>query len=508
MNNFLDKTFAEISGELLEDKATRTIKKIRRQARRLKGDYDLNQEQVKFIKVLEKKYGKKAREELMDFRSETLAPLHHIQKKTRDAGLITTKDLVGLTKKEWERAVESGRNKIKKRGEIDDKIESDIRAINHNKKSIKKLEQIRRMITGKAPVNKNLIRSEADKFIKNYNFLSNKDGIDLKGVQAYAGEIKRSWANLEKEISKGDDADLEAFSKAAINILDRRYNHQSFTHKDDRKYDETLSNSVADFYLRRNIINKILSSGDNFFKSFYLSFLEKLTKEATQRANKHRDVLRKRGVGLEFTRNEEKVWGLKKGASPMSGTLSDYYLKIEEEDFDNRNEPRSIEQPEETKLAKKKVENERYNFIQRFRKKYDISEEDFRKIQSLEIFSFIDKERVLEYARKKLKGKASESSIKFSVEKILYRTTSEKGARQAIDRLANSMINKEEMYEKAYKIFSGEKDTIAIRSIVDNIIKRSKTEKEAERRIQNAYNEFKEGDKTMRRFTRMVRDRD
>jgi len=504
MNNFLDKSFLHMSEELYEDKASRKIKKIRRQAKKGKGDFDLNKEQILFLKEISKKYGKEARDELEEFRVQTLAPLHYIQKKTRDVGLITTKDIMGLTKKEWERAVNSGKNKIKKRGEVADKIKTDIGYINHNRNSIQKLERIKRIISGKAEVDKNLVRSEIDRFIKNYNFISDGKISDLKQVQQYANDIERSWESLRKELNKGDEANLDAISKEATSILDRQYNYRRTSRGDDKEYDESLSRAVADYYLRQNIINKILSSGDNVFKSFYNAFLSKLSSDAQKRINNHLENLRRRGRGLEFNNVEKKVWGLNKNASHASGDLSDYYLKIEEEDFDDRDEPRAVKQPEPMKQSKKKIENERYNFLQKFKKKYELTEEDFKKLQDLGLFSFIDKDKLLKYAKDKLSGKMRDSKIKLELEKIIYRSTSEKEAEKKIDNLADSTIVKEDMYEKAYRIFGSDMERASIRSIVDAIIKKSKTEKEAERRINNAYDKFKESDTTIGNFMKSV----
>lgn len=505
MDNFLDKAFGYASQELLyEDKASRTIKKVRRQAKKGKGDFKLNKEQEKFLKKLQRTYGETARKELEEFRVQTLAPLHFVQKKTRESGLVTTRDLMGLTKKEWERGVESGKNKIKKRGEISEKIKNDIKAIEHNRRTIQKLERIKRMISGKADINKNLVRSEVDKFIRNYNFLSTEKIADLKQVQQYSNDIKKSWENLEKEIKNSDSINLNNVSKSAENILDRQYNYRKPSSSADKEYDENLSKSVADFYLRQDIVKKILSSGDNVFKSFYSTFLTKLASDAKRRANSHADNLRKRGSGLEFNYIENKIWGVNKNAYSMSGDLEDYYLKIEEEDFDDRNKSKTIDQPEEMKQSKKKIENERYNFAQRFKKKYDISDIDFERLQSLDFLTFIDRDKLLRYAKNKLGKKMKEAKIKSSLDKIIYNSTNEKSAEKEIDRLSSKTIKKEDMYDKAYKLFNGELDKTSIDSIVNAIVKKSKTEAEAERRIVSAYNKVKEGDDTMDKFKKSV----
>jgi len=500
MNDFLDKSFTTLSRELNESKSTRTIKKIRKQAKKGKADFELNKAQLNFLRELEKKYGKEARKELQDFRNEVLSVFHFVQKKTRESGLVTTKDLMGVTKKEWERAVESGKNKIKKRGEIADKITSDIRAINHNRRSITKLDTIKRMLSGKRDLDTNLVRSEIDKFIKNYNFISGGKIDNLKQVQQYTNDIERSWKAMEQEISKDEKVNLDLISKEAEKILDKQYNYQKSSSSDDKEYDESLSKAAVDYFLRQNIVNNIMSSGDNVFKSFYYTFLNKLTNDAKKRINTHMDNLRKRGEGLRFNEIEDKVWGLKKNASSKSGDLSDYYLKIEEEDFEDRNEPKNIEQPEPMKRSKKKIENERYNFLQRFKKKYDISEKDYDKIHSLGLMSFIDREHLLKYARDKLGSKMRDSKIKLELEKIIYRSLSEKEAEKAVDKLAGKTINKKDMYEIAYKLFDGDIKRPTIRSIVDNIINKSKTEKEVERRINNAYDSLKEKDTTISDF--------
>lgn len=505
MNNLLDKSFVSVSQELYESKAKRLVKKARKQAERGKGDYELNREQVRFLKRIDKVYGESARKEILNFRNQTLAPLFLIQKKTREFGTVTTKELVGVTKKEWERAVESGKNKIRKRGDLVERIDNDIRAIDFNKRSLQRLETIKRMLSGRQEVNKNLVRSETDKFLKSYNFISSKDTVDLKSVQSYANDIERSWRNISAEVEKKDKFDIKVLNKEISNILDKQYNYRNLP-KEDRGYDESLSKSLTSFYLRQNIVNKILSQGDNVFKNFYYNFIDELAKDVRRRITDHTDVLRRRGDKLEFNEIENKVWGLTKRSSPMSGSLSDYYLKIEAEDFEDRGDTVNIEQPDSMKDAKKKIENERYNFIQRFKSKYNLSKEDADKLQALGVFSFIDKERMLNYAKKKLGSKMSLAKIKLMLEKIMYKSVSEKEIVKLIDKLAGSTIDKEEVYEKAFDIFGGDISRVSIKAIADAVIRSSKTNIEIERKLNRAYEAMKEKDLSIDRLKRSILD--
>lgn len=507
--NILDKSLLYVDKELNESKrAERALKKVRKKAEKGKGDYKLTKPQLKLLREIEKKYGKNARKELENFRNQTLAPLHFVHKKTREGGLISTKDLVGLTKKEWERAVESGRNKIKKRGEISDRIKKDISAINYNKKSIEKLEKIKRMLSGKTKLDTNLVRAEIDRFIKNYGFLSGAKVEDLKQVQSYNNDIEKSWKNIEQELKK-DQIDYSALTKEAEIILNKQHGYYSKTKdkkdiKDEKDkknepvkgYSEELNKAATNLFFRNNIVSSILSAGDNAFKSFYYTFLNKLINDAKKRIAQHTETLRRRGSDLEFNENERKVWGINKNAHPLSGNLNDYYLKIEEEDFEEAGEPKTIEQPEELKTSKKKIENERYNFLQRFKKRYNISDKDFDKIHDLGIVSFIDRDKFINLAMSKLEKKGlSKGKIKAKVDKIIKQSSNEKEIERKIEKLAEKTINKENVYDKAYKIFSGELDRSESKLLADKVIKKSKSEKDAEEKLKRLFDEKQKGKK-------------
>ena len=229
-----------------------------------------------------------------------------------------------------------------------------------------------------------------------------------------------------------------------------------------------------------------MSSGESVFKKFYYDFISSLIAGVRKRISEHSDNLSKRSYRLEFNEIENKVWGVNKRANKMSGDLDDYYLKIEAEDFENRGETRNIEQPEKTKRSKKRIENERYNFIQKLKSRYKISDKDFEKLQALGIFSFIDRKKILDYANRKLDGDLSPKAIKIEVNKILSKTTDERRAVEEINNLARTTINVEKTYEKAYRILGSKVSKTKAMAIADSIIKSSKTNAEVDKKLERA----------------------
>lgn len=512
----LDNYFFRASEELQESKkAERALKKVRRKAEKQKGEFKLTKPQQKFLDELQKKYGGNLVKEIKNFRNNIVAPLHFVHKKTKEGGMVTTKDLVGLTKKEWERAVESGKSKIKRRSEVKDRIKKDISAIDYNKRSIEKLEKIKRMLSGKSKFDPNMVRAEIDRFIKNYNFLSGAKVDSLKQVQQYTSDIEKSWNNIKKEIDKGENANLSALSSEAENILTKQYGYYSKPKKDGssesdqdsgkiKGYSEELNKAATSLFFRNHIVNQILSSGENVFKTFYFNFLDNVIKQARRRINEHSETLRRRTNDLEFNQNERKVWGMNKNAHPMSGNINDYYLKIEEEDFEDTGKERTIEQPEEMKTSKKKIENERYNFLQRLKKSYDISDKDFDKIHDLGIMSFIDRDRLLKMATTKLEKKGlSKKEIRKKIDDIIKKSSNEKEAEKKVEGLLAKSIDKEDMYSKAYRLFIGDLSRPEIKKITDGIINKSKSEKEVEDRLKRLANER---EKSKESFNSLKRD--
>lgn len=487
MSNKYVEDFETMGKELYEDKALMQVKKARVQAKLGLGDYPLNTQQKKFLKHIGRTYGKSSVKEIVEFRNKTLAPLFLIQKKTREHGTVTTRDLVGMTKKEWERAVESGENKIKRRGELAEKIRDDLRAIEFNKRSLERLEAIKRMLSGKQEIDKNLIKSELDKFLVSYNFIT--PGRSPKQSRMYASDIERSWKNISSELEKKDQADIKSIRGEINSILNKQFIRAQAEKKEGEKeegYSEELANSVASFYFEKKIVDDIMSSGESVFKKFYYDFISSLIAGVRKRISEHSDNLSKRSYRLEFNEIENKVWGVNKRANKMSGDLDDYYLKIEAEDFENRGETRNIEQPEKTKRSKKRIENERYNFIQKLKSRYKISDKDFEKLQALGIFSFIDRKKILDYANRKLDGDLSPKAIKIEVNKILSKTTDERRAVEEINNLARTTINVEKTYEKAYRILGSKVSKTKAMAIADSIIKSSKTNAEVDKKLERA----------------------
>lgn len=502
--SYIDESFSYISSELSESKkAEKKLSKIQKKAKRQKEDYKLTNPQLNFLNKLKKKYDKGLVKEIKEFRNNVLAPLHYVHKKTREQGLVSAKDLVGLTKKDWERAVESGKNKIKRRGELKGKIAKDINSVEYNKRAIKKLESIKRMLSGKNKVNPKLIKSEIDRFIKKTGFLGGAEVNNIKSVQQYNNDIEKSWDNIQKELESGD-VNSEYIAKEARNILVKQHGYKD-TESGGISYSDELNKAASNLFFRDKVINKILSADENVFKTFYYNFLDELIKKARRRINEHVENLRRRRSDLEFNKNERKVWGVNKNAHPLSGDEDDYYLKIKEEDFSDAGKETSIEQPEDMKSAKKKIENERYNFFQRLKKKYEISTEDFEKLQSLGITSFIDRKKMTDLALKKLSGKFSEKQIKNKVNSLIDRSSSEKEVEDRINSLAGKSIDKENMYDKAYKIFSGENISRGeIKKITDQIIKKSKNEKEVENRLESLLKEKKKNKSSIETLKREI----
>lgn len=504
MNNSLNKSLERVGAELVEDKASRQIKKARIQSKLGMGDYKLNRTQTKFLNHIEKKYGKSARKELVNFRNKTLAPLFLVQKKTREHGTVSTRDLMGITRKEWERAVESGENKIKRRGELVSRINDDLRAIDFNKRSLNRLETIKRMLTGRQEVDKNLIKSEFDKFLKNYNFMSSAR--TSKDKNKYFNEIQRSWKVISGELEKKDGANVKVVRGEINKILSRRYIEPEENEDDDDEddYEEYLGYSLSSFYFRQSILNEILATGDNTFKRFYYDFISMLASSVRKRISDHNDTLSRRKGRLEFNEIENKVWGINKRANKMSGDMNDYYLKIEAEDFEGRGETRTIDQPGETKKAKKKIENERYNFLQRFKTRYKLTPEDAQKLDMSGIFSFIDTKRVLAYAKSKLGDEFTNTQLKYEVKNIIYKSTDEKSAMEAIDNLTSTTINTEKTYEKAFRILGNNVPRVKAKAIADSIIRSSKTNAEVERKLERAAKALEQRGMTTDRIKRTV----
>lgn len=358
-----------------------------------------------------KKYGKEVVDEIIEFRKEILRPYNLIKRKLKETQTTSAKEKLGLTKREWERAVESGRSKIKKRAKFPEKVNEIQEYIKNERKRLEGYEQLKRMVSKKQDLSQQEVRkieNRFESFIRKYlpkaeypEFVNGSD------VKKYYDELKSAGSetlnnlkkaqNIQDKIEKTkDEFEQEKLidqRREAINSAFKNYRKQidrltgKFTDELQGKYDPNLLAAREQYLFRGELRKQLISNYPNIFKDLYQQMLNDLIKEKKGALDNYRNRLEKSRKSIEFDKTEKMVWGKNKSAADLSGDEDDYYLKIKEEDFEKYGESETQKQPEEVKEARKNINKAIENFKKNMKQKLD--DEDYEKLEDNNLFDTV-----------------------------------------------------------------------------------------------------------------------
>jgi|GEM_PF-5164836 hypothetical protein len=358
--------------------------------------YKLTREQKSFLADLYNKYGKKLIKEITDFRREVLAPYNLIKRKMREAQTTTGKEVVGISKKEWERAKESGKNKIEDRKSYGEDLQSELRTVDNLENQLKSLFEIKRMLSSQKELTsdeKAKINKKMDTFVKRYiSKAKYPEGVSIEKVREYKNQIdsafKRTMGDLKSDNTKQA---IDSF-KGYINKLTGKY--------DPDEYDASLDNAINTYIFQENIRRKLTQAEGNAFKNMYNQMLNEMIEEKKKGIKKHNNNIDKMKKDIRFTDNESKIWGRAKNAPELSGDMSNYYLRVKEKDFEGKSERRK--ESEDVKEARRNIEKAIDNFKASLKEK--LSSEDYKKLNQYKLLQTL-KLSELEDAKNLFKSK-------------------------------------------------------------------------------------------------------
>jgi hypothetical protein len=401
--------------------------------------YKLTSEQKRALKYIKKKYGKEISKEIKTFRENFLAPYQVIKNNLEKSKSLYPKEVYGLSKEEYLRLKKRAEYKIENmRSDTYSDLNKEYFQVGNKAKGVDEIEKI----TADGNINQTALRKVFEKYdlkstrftdldfqalknkikdVDNYmaslvdklesdNSISKEDLDKLKKKSTELDVLKKRLTNTAKspldydkykKIEKAIKTDdIDKFRKILSTIEDFENNiKDSDLEKDSKeriiknidKYisinNEKITNkSFADeyemFLMREKITEQIKNNERNKYTEEYLNQLAKVKERIYGRKEELLDKMAKERANKSLTDEEKKIYQLKPGVPKDSNKLSDYILKIKEEDFFN---PIFFEKSEKMKQAEKKIDAEIKRFERSLQSKME--EKDFKLLKKYRLIN-------------------------------------------------------------------------------------------------------------------------
>lgn len=378
--------------------------------------YKLSKEQKQALKYLKKKYGRALVKEIKEYRKNTLAPYQVAKTYMEKSKALYPKEILGMTKEEYFKYKKSAEEKIanmrsnkyedltkeymgyaKKRQDLDDAEDffkvHDVKDSALNKVFKKygfystrftdaEMRDYQRKLKNIEGLKKELIR----KIANNEDVKKVKEAIDA--AEKEASSAKSSLSKKEDETIKSlkelrlinnkiGNADISDELKATLHdiIDDAEEENKKIT---SRSFEQEYEN----FLIRERIREDIRNRKDTKYVDDYRRFMEDAKDSLEDKKSYTAGKLAKERESKTLNDKEKKIYELKPGMRPDSDRLSDYTLKIKEDDFF---EPRFYNKSEEFKDAERKIDAE----IKRFERAMEskMEEKDYQLLKKYRLIS-------------------------------------------------------------------------------------------------------------------------
>jgi len=451
--------------------------------------YSFTGEQLEFLADFQEKYGKELIKEIQDFRSNILAPYQVIKRAVKKYGRATDAERVGMSHREFQEALESGRRKIERMGEgyykKNTEYHSSLKDIDE---VLEDLKSVREALKGEKPLEKQKIsdiqnnyyfRKEVGRSSEDYN------GVPLEKLQRAYEELRRSYQKLEDEPTSA-----EVRRTVGRNIELRK--HGGAPTREEREFlqrDDKFSEALALYSFRRlkddkDIKsaggNKVIVSGE--LKGLFSRIVDVLISNQTERRKDYFSSFAKHRERVQFTENEKKIWKLRPTGRQFSSDLNDYYQAIKEDDFKG---VVNIKKNDKVIQAEKEVEKQVKRFERDIAKKIDA--EDFKELKRLRVINNLITVKELEEPQNLFKsedeiekdapkGEKTEADEKEDVSFDDFRDFLEKVATQKYETLAS--LNKDK--EKLSKMESSVEMTKTQKNKINDLLFKTKQRKKLE----------------------------
>jgi hypothetical protein len=385
--------------------------------------YKLTKEQKRALKYIKKKYGRAIQKEIKTFRNNFLAPYQVIKSNLEKSKSIYPKEVFGMSKEEYLRAKKRAENKIlNMRSNTYVDLNKEYYGVNSKYKGASELEKI----TNSNNVNSMALRRVFEKYnlksskfedsdfvalkskIRNVDIylknlidkisssgVSNEDIKNLRQRVVEVQEAKRGMSSsddsyddvsnfrriqnmLEKIEEKINELDINSNSKESIlSNLEKAtsVNGEKITNK-------TFADEYEMFSLREKIIDDIKDDKNNKYVDEYKHQLSLVKGRLLDRKSDLIGKMSKERASKKLTDDEKKIYELKPGAPKDSDKISDYILKIKEDDFFD---PIFYHKSDKMKESEKKIDAEIKRFERSLQSKME--EKDFRLLKKYRLIN-------------------------------------------------------------------------------------------------------------------------
>lgn len=351
--------------------------------------YKMTPEQMEVLSDIYIKYGKEIVKEINNFRVNVLAPYQLIKRIVKKSKSVTSKDVLGMTKEEFDSYYESGKRKILKAGEYFGKskeLENKIRDYEERMNTLEKEKE-------KLKKGKKLSPSLLEKLYSEYKVGEKNFGsYSIGDLRKTANEFLRNLSTLRSYGTDSQDEKmtpedvLELAKRQKSIILGKGVRKKEEEDKEKKKNDEeevSFSTAFNNYLLRKEIQNNVRRKGENIYKRIYLKIIDDEIEENKKKKNELMKYYIESKSKLGLNDKEKLIWKKRPGSTAeYSGDLNDYIQAIKPEDF---KEPIYIERPEELIDAEKEIENE----IKRFERKLEtiMDKEDVEKLKKYRLIN-------------------------------------------------------------------------------------------------------------------------
>jgi hypothetical protein len=348
--------------------------------------YKLTDEQMKEMGRIYNKYGKELSKEIISFRRNVLAPYQLIKRKISSSSRVSSKDITGLSKEEFNSATESGRKKIQSRGseffKKSQQIQDDLGGLASQVKNLQVMKKDFK--DGDAKIDYNI----ANKVFREFGVGDeNLEGYSREELKQVYNDIMKNYRALTKVASEAKMGNVE-FQKTKDLVKKSRKLWQGKTidltkaEKDKFYTRGSFDTALGKYFFSKDIIRQLTQPGTiNIFKNTYLSIIDEMIKKSGKRRENALQKLISLRKGAQLTDKEKKVWDKLPTSKSFSGNMEDYFQKIKGEDFLDK--PITIKRSPELIDAERKIENE----IRRFERKLKniIDESDYNSLKRMRL---------------------------------------------------------------------------------------------------------------------------
>lgn len=411
--------------DILEEDIFSDIRKEKKALRRGKvssltgTDYKLTSEQKRALKMLKKKYGKSLINEIKSYRKRTLAPYQVAKAYMEKSKALYPKEIYGMTKEEYLKYRKSAEEKIKnlrsnryydlsrevstyadKKDRLSDigsfldsnnppsdsalnKVfkkyniysyrytDQEMRAI---KKKIDNVEKTRKELLSKIASNSEISKEDAEKLKKAIESVKSAKK-ELSEKETDTERNLRELRGISKKI-KDTEGVTDKIKGSLQDIID------GIEDADVKITSASFDKEFENFLIREKIRNDVKNKKSNKYTDDYNKSLQDIKDQLEEKKRLTLSKMAKERESKTFNEYEKKIYEIKPDRPKDSDRLSDYILKIKEEDFF---EPKFYSKSEEFKEAERKIDAE----IKRFERSLEskMSKEDFQLLRKYRLIS-------------------------------------------------------------------------------------------------------------------------